>query len=156
MYILVNKRPFKVFDLKISDIHQMDIQTVQRMVRVGKGVIRLYNSDLTDKELAAFKEMYEQSGLKPEKITDEEYNTLYQGQQWRRVNNLALVEIDDYNNNQIFKIYFNPESYWFSVSDGDRLQFSKIYSSKEEAERARNKVCQRANALISKLLRVEI
>ena len=55
MYILVNKRPFKVFDLKISDIHQMDIQTVQRMVKVGKGVIRLYNSDLTGHQLTRLK-----------------------------------------------------------------------------------------------------
>lgn len=157
MYILINKRPFKVFDLKVSDILQLDIQTVQLMCKAGMNAIRgIDASDFERKELEALKELYEKSGMKPEKITDEEYQKLYCGQQWKRTENLVLFSTDSYSDNKIYKVYFEPQSYYFSVRDGERIQYSKLYSSKEEAERARNRVLHRANALISKLLRVEI
>lgn len=156
MYILINKLPFKVFDMKVSDIQQLNDVDVMHLVHAGLNEHRFPWHEYNRDEIIAMREQYVNSKLKPEKITDEEYQMLYVGSRWREQPGLVLVQISDYTIDTIYKVSYNPETYWFSVRDGERIQYSKLYSSKEEAERARNRVLHRANALISKLLRVEI
>lgn len=160
MYILINNRPFNVLDLKISDIQKLEPYIVSRIVnewsKFKPGLKDYEISSNIKEEITAIYKFCKNAHWEISKLTDEEYDTLYQGQKWKETPGLVVFDHTKYGESEFLKVKFNPESYYFRLNDKDRYQFSKIYNSKEEAEDARNRLIMLINKVFASLKRVEI
>ena len=158
MYILINNRPYDVLNLNISDIKKLEHFKVNEYVRE----YRKYKPDINDFGLclkendAALYQFCRDAGWEITEISGEEFEELHDRSNWRETPGVTLFERSKYGELEYIKVKFNPESYYFVISDSKRCQYSKIYNSLEEATEARDQVLKLVNKVYASLKRVEI